>query len=474
MLAPKYHIVPEYVYSDGQLAIDFAALYGLRADPWQAKLIIELMGEDESGQFAAKTFGYCVPRRSGKSVITQIISIYEMVVLGRKIIYTSHLSKSADEQFGEMRKMFEETDLKKYVKKISLRTGSEAIYLTNGGSFRIFTRSPESGRGSGCDRLWMDESMSMVDGALAALIPTLANSKKPALVYLGTPSMVGDKNGEMFATFRKNILEGRAQDTAWVEYGADPDDDPNDPETWWKANPALETGRIDESYIYMEMNGGLTEQEFFTERLGIWGTVKTPEIIPMQVWTQRIDAMSAVFGDNPEVFGLDAAPDKSKASISVAGQRGDGKWHIEKLMGLTGIDWIPDAVIKAFNKPGVNLAAVVIDDWSVLKEFIPKLEEAGVPVIVTNKAMMATACEGFYNAVMNDELRHRGQPELAVSLSQARKRVINGVGWGWKPVNISTDLTPLVSCTLALWGARQDYLTPRTKQQYGPTRRVRI
>lgn len=482
MAKRKYDIVPEYVYSDGDLAIEFAAQYGLVADEWQEQLVTEILGEDETGQYAAATFGYSIPRRNGKSVVTTIVSLYEMVVNGAQIIYTAHLTKSAMEQFEFIRYYFEQTDLKKMVKKTVLRTGSEGIYLTNGGNFRVFTRSTDSGRGSGCDRLWLDEAMRIEDGSLASLLPTIANSKKPGLCYLGTPSMVGDRRGKPFADLRANILEGKASKMAWVEYGAEATDDPNDPATWWTANPALETGRLTESYIETELSTGMTREEFLTERCGIWGAVKSTSIIDLQTWQSRGDTSSQIVGT--QTLGVDVAPDLSTATISAAGVNQHGKWHVEKVHQRSGgIDWLAEALVTLCTNGKNDISAVVIDEQSVKsikkreaasevkKGFLDTLSRAGVTVIQTTMAQMGSACQEFYDSVMDDSLRHFGQPEITLALSLARKRkIVNGTAWAWQRASASTDLTPLVSVTLALYGARANHIAPQVKKKRGRIR----
>ena len=81
----------------------------------------------------------------------------------------------------------------------------------------------------------------------------------------------------------------------------------------------------------------------------------------------------------------------------------------------------------------------------------------GTDVIVTLAASagrdMAIACAGYFDAVMSGKLRHTDQPQVNVALSQAGKRSI-GSGWAWNKKSTDSDITPVVSQTLALWGAQ--------------------
>lgn len=70
---------------------------------------------------------------------------------------------------------------------------------------------------------------------------------------------------------------------------------------------------------------------------------------------------------------------------------------------------------------------------------------------------MAIACGWFFDGVMEatPKLRHTDQPQLNVALSVARKRPLAGA-WAWNRKDPEADITPVVSSTLALWGAMKD------------------
>ena len=73
---------------------------------------------------------------------------------------------------------------------------------------------------------------------------------------------------------------------------------------------------------------------------------------------------------------------------------------------------------------------------------------------------MTAACGAFYDAVMEDRLRHLDTPVLNSALAVARKRSL-GDAWAWHRKNAAADITPLVACTLALYGAMSDRVAQR-------------
>src|SRR5690606_12432962 len=64
---------------------------------------------------------------------------------------------------------------------------------------------------------------------------------------------------------------------------------------------------------------------------------------------------------------------------------------------------------------------------------------------------MAQACGEFYDAVVEGQLRHLGQPELNAAIGGARKRNLADA-WAWHRRDAAVNISPLVAATLALHG----------------------
>ena len=83
---------------------------------------------------------------------------------------------------------------------------------------------------------------------------------------------------------------------------------------------------------------------------------------------------------------------------------------------------------------------------------LPEIVAAKIRVRESNTSDMAKACGLFYDAAVNDQIRHLGQPELTNSLAGAHKRDL-GDAWAWSRKNSPrTDLSPIVAATLAHYG----------------------
>ena len=125
------------------------------------------------------------------------------------------------------------------------------------------------------------------------------------------------------------------------------------------------------------------------------------------------------------------------------------------------MDWVIPWVVERTAKN--RLHAVVADELSGLVEKRrDRYYLIGTDVAVTLAGAegrdMAIACAKFYDCVMDKSLRHMDQPQLNVALSVARKRPLYG-GWAWNRKDATSDITPIVAVTLALWGAQKDTVT---------------
>jgi phage terminase large subunit-like protein len=131
--------------------------------------------------------------------------------------------------------------------------------------------------------------------------------------------------------------------------------------------------------------------------------------------------------------------------------------------------WIVPWVVARCERNAIR--AVVIDGMSPAASLIDELSRAGVKVTTTGARDMATACGTFYDSVMDARVRHTDQPQVTSALAEARKRPI-GDAWGWNRKNSDSDITPVVSVTLALWGAQNSNVKKPTRKRSTQGRRA--
>ncbi|MEU8316675.1 hypothetical protein AB0B84_29520, partial [Micromonospora sp. NPDC049033] len=226
--------------------------------------------------------------------------------------------------------------------------------------------------------------------------------------------------------------------------------DPDDPEAWAVANPALGI-RISPEHVRNERLSMGTGGIFERERLGVGdypvegGT--TWQVIPEETWRALADPKSSPEGSL--AFAIDATPERDHAAICAAGTWRGGT-HVEVIEHRPGMGWVVERAKELHErwKP----RCWVVDAGGPAGSLVVDLAEALGVEIVTPKAREIAAATGqMYDAVVNQSLSHLDQAPLATALAGAQKRPL-GDAWAWARRGVSVDISPLVGVTLARWG----------------------
>ncbi|MCV7621919.1 phage terminase family protein [Micrococcus luteus] len=467
--------------SEFEIALDFFRGYGLTPDPWQELVLKDWVSKNSSGKWAHSMCGLSVPRQNGKSLLLELRIIYGLIFLGEKILFASHEVRSSDQIFNRLSAFFENQkypEIQGLLKNNGIRraNGQQAIYLENGGSVQFIARTKGGGRGFTVDALILDECQQLNDDAYAALLPTISAAPQgnPQTVLVGTPP-ADSNDGAVFTKFRSTASEADATVSrlSWIEFSAAPDDDPDDEDVWYAANPSLASGRMDIDSIRTE-RGSFAEDIFYRERLGVWGSADAGTIIPVDVWQDLWDEHSTL-GTRDLVLAVDISPNRGISSIVVAGQVGkddEERIHIEGIENKAGTGWVLPRVIQLVRTHGIK--TVVIDAAGPAATLIDDLHKARVKVATTQARDMAIACGQFLDSVHESTLVHLNQPYINIAVSQARKRRL-GDAFAWARSSATADITPLVAATLALWGVKNSKVKKaKNGRSNAPHRKVNI
>jgi len=464
--APRLRVAPRAADTFGDLAGDLAGDYGLHPDPWQQLVLDDWLAE-KSGRWASLTCGLSVPRQNGKNALIEVRELFGMVGRGEKFLHTAHEVKTARKAFKRLQHFFgtqkddpaaKFPELNALVTDVRNVNGQEAIFLRNGGSVEIVARSKNSARGFTVDVLIMDEAQEMSEDDLEALMPTTSAAPlgNPQWIFTGTPPGPS-ANGEIFTRVRNEALDGKSVRLAWHEWSAASDASLDDRDVWRQVNPALINGRLQFEVIEGE-RARFSDDGFGRERLGMWANGSNSEVIDAESWGRVADVASMAI--DRLSLAVDVSPDRSVGSVSLAGQRADGSWHVELDEQRTGTGWIAPWIIARCGRN--NIRAVVIDGASPAASIIDDLKRARVKVTTTGAREMAAACGQFYDGVMEQWLHHTDQPQVNAALSVARKRPL-GDAWAWNRKTATSDITPIVAATLALWGAQNSTVVKPTR-----------
>ncbi|MCU1590037.1 MAG: hypothetical protein JWP11_1293 [Frankiales bacterium] len=451
--------VPAYGYSSGTEAIELCEANGVHLDPWQQHCLLDSLGEAPNGKWTSFEVGLVVSRQNGKGEILMARELAGLFLFGeRLIVHTAHEFKTAAEAFLRIKSVVKNSpELMAQVKAIREANGEQGIELHNGARLRFLARSKGSGRGFSGDLIILDEAYELGPAAMAALMPTMAARPNPQIWYASSAGMV---DSEQLNAVRVRGIAGDAKSLAYLEYSAEPgecDDDKcdhhfsrtgcwmDDRQAWADANPALGY-RLTEDFIEKERQA-LPAEEFARERLSVWSDSRTEAVIPMDDWEACIDEDSKATGR--VVPALDIPPDRSMASIAIAGLRTDGRTHLEVALREPGTSWVVERMVEFQRKHRSH--PLMLDPAGPAGSLITDLERAGVRLTLVSTREYGQACGALYDAVKTKRIAHRGnQQPLTDALLAARKRTL-GDAWAWDRKD-NTDISPLVAITLAKKG----------------------
>lgn len=454
VVVPRVRRVDSFSDSLGVDAVWLAGEYGLVADGWQADVVRDWLAVD-GDRLVHSQCGLAVPRQNGKNAVLEIVTLYKIVVQGRKVLHSSHEVKTTRKAFQRLRTFFDDDrfpELRALVESIRLTNGQEAIVLSNGGSVEFIARTKNSGRGFTVDDLILDEAQDLDEDAMAALLPTLsaAPSGDPQLFMTGTPP-IDISEGVPFQRLRENTSGRRL---CWIEFGVESVADIDAVGAVERANPALGV-RLSMDIVDTERDA-LSVEAFARERLGVWPQAGGAVLFDMDAWNDCVGSASG----GRKFFGVDMSPDRSRVFVGVC-QLGEGKPFVEIALE-DDASVLGDRLVELIVSSGVEL--VLIDGHSPALSIVDRLQAEGVKVRVTGMQDMAKAAGLFQDAVRSRALKHSGQEQLSAGLRQARPRLIgSGGGFGYQRSKGGEFVAALVAVTLAFYGAQSAKVKPVRK-----------
>ncbi|KPC61563.1 hypothetical protein ADL27_62995, partial [Streptomyces sp. NRRL F-6602] len=464
----------------GLECIELAEDAGLGLDPWQQLSLHHSLAEEDDGRWTSLEVAINVARQNGKGGWLEARQLGGVFLFGDKlIIHTAHQFNTAQESFLRLDQIFEGSySLSRRIRRVRRSHGEEGFEFHNGARIRFLARGGDSGRGFSGDTVIMDEGMKLRAAPVGALMPVLSARRNPQLIYTFSAGLGAES--EQVALLRARALaetDQPDQSLCYIEHSIAPhtQDCARDPEgrivcelhdnrederSWARANPALGI-RIRPSYVLQEMRA-MRPDLFDRERLGVGDypevSEETWQVIEKSEWEALEDTASKP--EDPVAFAIDVNPERTWASISVAGASGEGV-HVEVIEHRPGTDWVIARAkeLDAKWKP----CAWVIDEGGPAGSLVPGLQKAlayegdedledrSELVICPKVRQLTQACGQFYDRVKEGSLAHLGQAPMAAALAGARKREL-GDAWAWARKSEGVDVSPLVSGTYAVWG----------------------
>lgn len=462
--AAQHVKLPSGIVSTGWPAVEAkCAEFGVGFRWWQKPIGRIILAKRADGKYATTIggTGLSIPRQVGKTFLVGMI-IFALCLLRKNltVVWSAHRLRTSEETFKKMQAIARRKKVSPFVSRVVLGSGEESIEFTNGSRILFGARAAGFGRGfDEVDVVVYDEAQILGENALDDMIPATNQCRQPEgalLLFMGTPPKPNDP-GEVFTRMRSESLTGEDDDTAWIEFGADPDYEPTplpapltaaDWEQIAKANPSFPEDTSREAILRMRKKLG--PESFKREGAGVWDELKkTLSVIPLSLWGDLVDA-GPENGTPPSSIAVDASHD----GILVAA----GCWRVESAshLELLAVDhWSDDdAAADWIAERAGRRIVVFIDSASPAARLIPLLKARKVKVASGSAGDMARACGGFFAATTNGSVTHDGYSAVGDAIEGATKRKIGDAGgWGWDRRDPGVNIAPLVAFTLAHYAA---------------------
>lgn len=430
---------------------------GVGFDPWQDAAGRLILAERPDGKLAAMIdgVGLSLPRQVGKTYLIMSI-VFALCILrpGLLVIWSAHHARTHQETFLAMQAFAARSKVAPYILQIFTGSGDEEIRFVNRSRILFGARERGFGRGiPGVDVLIADEAQIMTEKALDAQLATMNTSSFGLSIFMGTPPRPDDPS-EAFARMRADAWAGRLTDGAWIEFGAEPGDDPDSHATWRKAVPAFPDRTPVESMLRLRRK--LADDSWRREGLGVWDEFdKVARVFNADRWA----ALQVADADAPTVgamsFGIKFSPDGESVALAGARRVSDSLVHVEGIehrLMIDGTQWLIDWIRERWP----DASAVVVDGKSGAGAFVRSLEAAGRrgrKLIAASAEQVQAASAGLATAVVEGTVSHVEDPALTASILSSAKRPIGKLGgWGLAPLD-GGDVTLAEAVALAHFGA---------------------
>jgi Phage Terminase len=436
----------------GPKVADIAEALGTPFMPWQRQVTDVALEVDDDGRPVYRKIVLTVPRQSGKTTLLLAMFVHRALSWGspQVMTYAAQTGVDARKKFVDDQIPILRRSPFRPLFRPRLTSGHEAILWKNGSRHGIMASTEKTGHGPTLDLGVVDEAFAQPDARLEqAMSPSMVTRRD---AQLWTVSTAGDDKSTYF---RGKVDTGRASfsntngGTAFFEWSADDDADPEDPAVWWACMPAL-GHTVTEDIIRSEL-GSMDRNEFRRAYLNQWvsGGPVDPDRIPPAAWAACADPTSTPVGR--VVFAVDMSPDGAVCSIAVAGHRADGIPHVEVVDSRAGTDWVP-ARLAELTVKYETASPVVWQPNAPIGMLGPRLDAAGVQLRAMTGVEFAQACGALKDDVIRGEVRHMGGPILEAAFASAERRVGVEGAWTWGRRRSAGDISPLVAVTEALWG----------------------
>lgn len=481
---PLRDLTPET--SRGFEVIAFARdVLRVRLYPWQEWLLIHLLELVPDGTLRFRKALVIVGRQNGKTLMGAVLAAYWLYVDSARwpdmvrekdfvIVGGAQKLDIAMKPWGQVRAWGAPDDpkigiapdrvpmLQAYTFPPRMTSGEIELRAHSGA--RYLPRTFDGARGQSAARLMLDELRQQYDYEGWSAIEKSANAMYDS--FLISFSNAGTARSTVLRDVRTIAhAEVDSADAEWFvgEWSALPDAPLDDPEAFMQSNPSAgyHPGMTIAGLMRTARNA-INKNVERIEVLGQWVSAEVDVHIDGEAWAECRDAPevdesgeivssgSMVSASSPLVVGVDTSADRSMSYVGVAGDRDDGRVHLEVVAMRAGMLWVVPFVVELCRKQGTSFV-VVQSRGCAAADFVEPLRQAGLTVIEVSGTAVGSSCGRIRDRVRDGMVAHRGQPILDLAVSGGTTKQVGEVRF-WDRVASAVDIAPLVAVSNALYG----------------------
>lgn len=437
---------------EGELVIDFAEAFGivtkdsiagkagtpLHLRDWQKDLIRHVFASDGEG-YRHRTNLILMPRKNGKSALGSVFGLYSLILgaRGAEVYSVAAEKEQARIVFADAKRMIEASPELLEMTKLY----RDAIELPSTGSvYRVLSAEAYSKEGLNPSATIFDELHAQPNRELFDVMSLAmgARGNLATLIAISTAGVRTDQTGKdsicySLYQYGQRVARGEVDDPTFfmAAWEAPVELDHRDPKTWELANPGY--GDICDAADFASAVKRTPEPEFRTKRCNQWVS-SAVGWLPTGSWEACQGELDLT--DKDYVIGFDGS--FSGDSTVLVGSTIEAEPQVfmikawEKDPSIHDDTWRVDILeventIREFVRDNPRVKEIVCDPYRWQRS-MELLAQEGYPIVEypsTNARRMVPACAKFFDAVVENKVKHDGNPILARHLSNAAVKVDN-------------------------------------------------
>lgn len=400
---------------------------------WQSKLLGQLFARRRDGRRLFRTALVGMPRKNGKSALGSGIALYGLLAedAGAEVYSCAADREQARIVFGVAKRMVElDRELSQETKLYR-----DAIEVPSTGSvYRVLSSEAFTKEGLSPTLVVYDELHAAPDDELWNVMNLGSGARvDPLIAAVTTAGVRTDRFGQDTICYRlyqhgRRVASGEIDDPsfffAWWEPKLGTECDHFAEGVWREANPGY--GDLIDPEDFESVVRRTPESEFRTKRTNVWVTA-TEAALPHGAWDTRRSPRPLGVGERGVLF-VDGSWNGD--STGIVGCTNSGYLFVVDCWErpLDDPHWrVPvDAVEQTAHDKARELGWPVAFDPFRWQASMQRIERLGVEVLefpTNSPARMVPAWKRFYDAVVDADLTHDGDPRLARHVENMRLKI---------------------------------------------------